>query len=211
MNIQIKLLCLCLGLGLCYGVPLRANEVNTHPAPSLVRPPAAAAVPQARTGKTGGRASRKPYSKATLSAFQPIDASKVQPPPDENAAAAPGEAALSPVLRHDKADSDPLRQPLPLADEAARNPPFAMVPQDGGLLDKNEAEEVTEPDAAANEGATAPAPVADSAVLGQETQSVIDRNTDKPKTQPIARGPLRVRVKDKALRATVQIPLERKP
>ena len=47
----------------------------------------------------------------------------------------------------------------------------------------------------------------ESSELGSEGVSVIDRVADKPKAQPIVSGPLRVRVQEKGLRASVQIPI----
>ena len=61
---------------------------------------------------------------------------------------------------------------------------------------------------AADDTAVAAATNGDETALGQEELSVIDRTRDKPKAQPIASGPLRVRVKDSGVRASVQIPLE---
>ena len=47
----------------------------------------------------------------------------------------------------------------------------------------------------------------ESNALGAESVSVIDRIADKPKAQPLVSGPLRVRVQEKGVRASVQIPL----
>lgn len=48
---------------------------------------------------------------------------------------------------------------------------------------------------------------ADAGTLGDEPVSVIDQIRDKPKAQPIVNGPLRLRLHDQGLRASVQIPL----
>lgn len=165
----------------------QAAAITIPQAESVSAKPKAAAVPPRQKRKSGKR-----YSKTTLSAFKPLNAQQTQAP----AEATEPSATRSSVLLNAEPESDPLRQALPLADESSRTAPFTLNPDDQALLevdaaDPVESELVTDPDA-----------------LGQESISATDRANDKLKTRPITQGPLRLRVKDKGLRASVQIPLE---
>ncbi|MES2682271.1 MAG: hypothetical protein V4650_02040 [Pseudomonadota bacterium] len=126
---------------------------------------------------------RKPakrYSKATLSAFKSLSTT---------AQAAP------------QISSDPLNPPLMVQDLglSLRSGESANAPVSGlALQDSNE------PDPSQNLLAEF---TAENNELGSESVSVIDRIADKPKAQPIVSGPLRVRVQEKGVRASVQIPL----
>ena len=166
----------------------------------------AAAAPQKSVAKKPARKAARTYSKATLSAFAPYEAP---------AAAAP--LATSDVLGVPATVStvvivppgEGLReQPPSLTEaEAMRTIKIDMPPQDAVASNPDESKGVTVEEAAAmDESTSASAMAGDETELGQEAQSVIDRSSDKPKAQPIASGPLRVRVKDSALRASVQIP-----
>lgn len=177
---------------------MNAAPVVTPPQSEIATAKPKAASAQTRPKKKSG----KRYSKTTLSAFKPLNAKQTQAP----AAATENSAAQSPVLLNAQPVQDPLRQPLPQADPSARAAPFALTTKDQGLL------------AADAESAVEPAPTAslvtedgaatDPDGLGQQPSSATDRLNNKPKTGSIAQGPFRLRVKDKAVRATVQIPLE---
>lgn len=155
--------------------------------------PKAATVPSRQKRKTGKR-----YSKTTLSAFKPLNTEQTQAP----AEAAETSATQSPVLLHTQPEQDPLRQPLPLADVSARTAPFTLAPNAQGLL--------AEPDPTASvvSDDSGAIPAIDPDALGQDAIPATDRLDNKPKTRPIAQGPLRLRIKDQGLRASVQIPLE---
>ena len=168
--------------------PLGIAQTKTVPqAESGSVKPKVAKAPQRQKRKSGKR-----YSKTTLSAFKPLKPEQMQTPAGTDETS----ATRSPVLLNPEPESDPLRQPLPLADESSRTAPFTLNPNEPALL-AVDATDLVEP-----------AATADPDALGQESISATDRIGDKPKTRAITQGPLRLRVKDKGLRASVQIPLE---
>lgn len=133
-------------------------------------------VAQKRKGK-----SRKPYSKATLSALQP-QKTKAKPtePLPMGAQAKPDEPLLQP--------SQTQRVEINAVDQSFLSDGYTGSPDDSAVFEKSSV-------------------VGDSNVLGEESVSVIDRVADKPKAKPLSRGPLRMRMQDKGVRASVQIPL----
>lgn len=183
--------------------PLCFAQTN---APPVVTPPPSeitAAKPKAASAPTRQkRKSGKRYSKTTLSAFKPLNAKQTQVPP----AATGSSATLSPVLLNAQPEQDPLRQPLPQADLSARTAPFTLTTEDQGLQ-AADAEGAVEPDPASSV-VTEDGSATDPDGLGQQSSPATDRLNNKPKTRAIAKGPFRLRVKDKAVRASVQIPLE---
>lgn len=171
-----------------------AEPTTAAPKTEITEPkPKAATAPSRQKRKTGKR-----YSKTTLSAFKPLDAEQTQAP----AEAAETSATQSPVLLHAQPEQDPLRQPLPLVDESSRTAPFTLVPNDQGLL--------TEPDATATGRGNHSGAIqaANPDALGEDEVPTTDRIDNKPKTRPIKKGPIQLRIKDQGVRASVQIPLE---
>ena len=162
---------------------------------------AAAAKPAVKAQKAKKSKSRpaKHFSKATLSAFQPIDQAHAQITPPAGAAS----AALSPVMLNKPGEG--LREQPITADTSARTQVINIAPVDQSLLVDDGSAFV--PDEAVTTEEQVADLASDSDVLGEESVSVIDRNTDKFKAKPLASGPLRVRVKDKGVRASVQIPI----
>ena len=131
------------------------------------------------------RRAGKHYSKATLSAFQPL------------AAHSGHAAAVRPVASMGL-------KPRPTAPLPSLSAPFFIAPVAQGVLAADE-----QPFVLTEVGSLQPSAVLveDSDVLGQESVSVIDRFSDRPKARPLAKGPWRLRMRDQGLRATVQIPI----
>lgn len=213
MNPHLKPLWMATAL-VCSSALFSAPALALTPSPSSAQASMAAevAAPQDVSGvakkpqkRKAGRKGSKAYSKATLSAFAPYAAPAA---PAALPLAAP--ATVSAVVIAPQGDGlrESLPAPLP---EASTSSALGLQMQPKGLLasDPTESKPVTLDEAVATDEATVtPAAAADATTLGQEELSVIDRTRDKPKAQPIASGPLRVRVKDSGVRASVQIPLE---
>lgn len=185
------------------GIAQAATEPTTA-APQIEQPtakPKPATAPSRQKRKTGKR-----YSKTTLSAFKPLNAEQTQAP----AEAAETSATQSPVLLHAQPVSDPLRQPLPLADESSRTAPFTLAPNAQGVL-ATDAAGAVEADRRANVGSDdrSAIRVSNPDALGQEAMPATDRIDNKPKTRSLVQtGPLKLKIKGEGVRATVQIPLE---
>lgn len=171
-----------------YTLALGAGLVMAH---AHANAPTASTTPAAAVTTHSAKASQKPtkrkaprrYSKATLSAFKPLDP-RAQPAPLTDA-----KLINPPATAQDQALKLKSDQDIGVTSSAD----VAIPPQDveGSESSQNLLAEFS----------------ADSMELGQESVSVIDRVADKPKAQPIVSGPMRVRVQDKGVRATVQIPL----
>ncbi len=148
-------------------------------------------VPVPKKAADKKRQQRKPkkrYSKATLSAFQPVPlASSVPSVADRQSAAF---ITLSPLVQKDMLHPEP--------------PPSSAGTGSFAIPDIQTAYDEDSSNVQHERSTTA---VGESNVLGQESVSVIDRFADKPKARPLANGPLRMRMKDSGVRASVQIPL----
>lgn len=202
-------------------LPAAWAQATPPPAAASTQPSAAATATATATAskkqvtstkpaaKKATRRSSKRYSKATLSAFAPYAAPAAAAPlATSDVLGVP--ATMSTVVAAPQGEGLRESQPSPLAGSESSSA-LNLQMQAQTLLgnDASESKPVTVEEAAAvDESTTAAANAGDEMELGQEAQSVIDRTRDRPKAQPIASGPLRVRVKDSALRATVQIPLE---
>lgn len=196
MNISPALLSVLIGSACWVALPLPAQPLTPTTAVAPAPAVAPAAKPTSKPAPTAkAKASRKKrakrYSKATLSAFQPLPAAPAATVP---AGLAP--IALSPVVKPEAAQAiQPREAPVveaasPLAQPVERAPAFD---EDSRLVQHERPVD---------------APAGESDALGQESVSVIDRFADKPKAQPLTEGPLKVRVKDSGVRASVQIPLD---
>lgn len=179
---------------------LAGTALAQTPMPDPAQQQVAATEPTKPLAKKRKSKSGKHLSKATLSAFQPLHADAALKPamPGDSAAA----IALSPVVA--KAELESLRDP-PAAE--ARSGLALDIPVSGQAYFADEVSgaakaEVFERDTEA---------AMDSDQLGAEPVSVIDRISDKPKGKPLANGPLRVKMKDSGLRASVQFPLSTQP
>ncbi len=149
------------------------------------------AAPVSKKAKAKKRSKRrgKAYSKATMSAFQPMPQTRTQSVQGSQSAAS---IALSPMV-----NKDAVQRPEQTAAPGSDSSGF-VIPDVNTAYDE-------ETSNAQHERPTDA--VGESSELGQESVSVIDRFADKPKAKPLANGPLRVRMKDSGLRASVQIPL----
>lgn len=147
----------------------------------------APAAKKATDKKRSKHKSKKGYSKATLSAFQPIQ----QAPMLQGSQSAAG-IALSPMVQREAVQS------LQTGAATESSSTFAIAAEASTAYDEESS------NAQHDRPTTA---VGESSVLGEESVSVIDRFADKPKAKPLSNGPLRVRMKDSGLRASVQIPL----
>lgn len=222
MSLYLKSLWIGAG-ALCCSAVLAPAAAAQAPLPDAITQTPSAVAPTANPGaaskkpvtsqkpasKKATRKSSKPYSKATISAFAPYTAPAAAAPlATSDVLGAP--ATLSTVVVAPQGEG--LREPLPTpleSDEASSGLNLQMQSQSLLGTDASESKPVTVEEAAAvDQSTTGSALAGDETALGQEEQSVIDRTRDRPKAQPLASGPLRVRVKDSALRATVQIPLE---
>lgn len=202
MNTHLWLSSLTLGAALIVSPQsfAQANALRDNPtAAAAANVSTSKPATAAKTHKTKKPKPAKHLSKATLSAFQPLDQARAQITPPAGAAS----AALSPMMLNKPGEG--LREQPITADTSARSDVLNIAPVDQSLLaDDGSAfvpdESVTTQEQVANIAT-------DSDALGEESVSVIDRNTDKFKAKPLASGPLRVRVKDKGVRASVQIPI----
>ena len=142
---------------------------------------------------------KKGYSKATRSALRPqpdiVGASQGAIAPSAfNSAAS---IALSPVVKKNAVRALP-EKPAVLPSGAGT----ASISLKSGFASKSYDEE-----SSLNQHDRNTESAVESDVLGQEALSVVDRFADKPKARPISEGPLRVKMKDSGVRASVQIPL----
>ncbi len=175
-----------------YGYPQTSGE--------LVK--TASASPAGRKAKSKARSGRR-LSKATLSALKPQNG-QLAPP----GSARPADGSLAAAMGQDT--SSGLREPTPVSavvtDTSTTSLNIDVKPT--GLLSSEEPAPVAASATANQAGTEAQAAASSSEVdLGQESVSVIDRFSNKPKAKQITNGPLRLRMHDKALRASVQIPL----
>lgn len=163
-------------------------------------PQTAAAAEQAKPiAKKRKAKSAKRLSKATLSAFAPLDGSTALKPA---AAGSPAASALSPMMAGKSMES--LRD-QPVAESQSG---LALdIPVSGQAYFADEVSGAAKAEVFERDTETA----VDSDQLGAEPVSVIDRISDKPKGRPLANGPLRVKMKDSGLRASVQFPLSTQP
>lgn len=171
--------------------PVALAGSDATPAPVAVSKPAAKHS-SSGSSKSALRKSRH-YSPATLSAFRPYVA---------NAPAASAEPASAFINTAPAAD---LRAPPQLAETVEKSSVFNVESNRGAVL-VDEDDHTAFEQAASSTNSNDPASFGGD-TLGSESVSVIDRIADKPKAKAIASGPLRVRVNDRALRASVQIPL----
>lgn len=221
MNLLFKPLCLASAV-FCSGALLSTSAlaqataavaVQTSTPSQAAGRAASTAAAQPAAPKPGKKKTRrkgsKAYSKATLSAFSPYAAPAAAAlPATSDVLGVP--ATVSTVVAVPQGEGLRESLPTPLAEADTRSA-LGLQMQPQGLLasDPTEAKPITAEEAlAADESAAAAATSGDATALGQEELSVIDRTRDKPKAQPIASGPLRVRVKDSGVRASLQIPLE---
>ncbi|MDO9452699.1 MAG: hypothetical protein Q7J29_07540 [Stagnimonas sp.] len=199
MNTHLWLSSVTLGAALLL-LPQGIAQANALPNTPVVAG-AAASKNTVKTSKTSKSKKTKPakrLSKATLSAFQPLDQTQIITPP-----AGAASAALSPIILSKSGEG--LREQPVTVDDSAGSKVINIAPVDqSALVDDGSAFIPDETDAPAGQVAEL---AADSDALGEESVSVIDRNTDKFKAKPLGTGPLRVRVKDKGVRASVQIPI----
>ena len=165
------------------------------------------ALPAASWAANAGHANGgKPLSKATLSAMQPVDQAQLLPTPDADNAATQN-AAARPAVVMNAAPVASLQSVAPSEAPSALASSLSRGLSDQTNLEDDEGEPlVTEP-ASLETPREEAAQLANAESLGEQQVSVIDRIADKPKATPIAKGPLRLKVHDKALRATVKIPL----
>ncbi len=197
MNTHLWLSSLTLGAALMVSPQsfAQANALRDNPTAVTVKASPSKPAAAVKTNKSKKPKSVKHLSKATLSAFKPLDQAQITPP------AGAASAALSPMLLNQPGEG--LREQPITVETSARSEVLNVTPVDQTLLVDEESAFV--PDTAAHDQlADKPA---DSDVLGEESVSVIDRNTGKVKAKPLASGPLRVGVKDKGVRASVQIPI----
>jgi len=172
-----------------------ASSPTAKAATRASQPVSTAPVTKARKAKPSRR-----LSKATRSALQPLagPAALALPPPRS------AEGNLAAAMGRDT--SNGLRETVepPVAAGSAR--PFSVTLKPDADLTADDVVLASD-EAAAEPGteAQAGAPLADA--LGAESVSVIDRFSNKPRAKAITNGPLRLRLHDKALRASVQIPL----
>ena len=170
------------------------------PMPSAAAQPGVAAEQVKPVAKKRKAKSGKRLSKATLSAFQPLDGSNVFNPAaarDSNAA-----SSLSPMVGGKMIES--LRE-QPVAES---NSGLSLdIPVSGQAYFADEVSGMARAEVFERDTTTA----AGSDQLGAEPISVIDRISDKPKGKPLASGPLRVKMKDSGVRASVQFPLSTQP
>jgi len=221
MNLLLKPLCMASAL-ICGGALLSTSALaqatatvttqtsaTSQAAAKATSTTAVKPAAQKPSKKKTRRKAGKPYSKATLSAFAPYAAPAAAAPlATSNVLGVP--ATVSTVVAAPQGEGLRESLPTPLA-EADTSSALGLQMQPQGLLasDPTEAKPITAEEAlAADESAVASTTSGGETALGQEELSVIDRTRDKPKAQPIASGPLRVRVKDSGVRASVQIPLE---
>ena len=215
MNLNLKPLWMASALVCCSSL-LSAPVSAQTPAAGALTGAAATAVPAkpaAATPKPSKKKTRrkgsKAYSKATLSAFSPYAAPAAAAPlATSDVLGVPATVSTVVVVPQGEGLRESLPTPLAEADTSSALG-LQMQPQALLTNDPTESTPVSVDEAlAADDTAVAAATNGDETALGQEELSVIDRTRDKPKAQPIASGPLRVRVKDSGVRASVQIPLE---
>ncbi|MES2885194.1 MAG: hypothetical protein V4709_10335 [Pseudomonadota bacterium] len=145
--------------------------------------------------------SPKRLSKATLSAFEPLDGSAALKPASAGTSAAA--SALSPMVTGKMDES--LRQQPVLESHSGLS---LDLPVSGQAYFADEVSGTAKTEVfERNDTAT----VEGGDQLGAEPVSVIDRISDKPKGRPLANGPLRVKMKDSGVRASVQFPLSTQP
>lgn len=190
MKLTLKLPTYILALMLA-GIPAAHSATEARPAAPAVGQQLAAekskAKPVAQKRKKAKAKAGKRYSKATMSAFRPLNK---QP--------------ASPALRHSAAHMGLQAHKSQAALAPERAAPFAIAPFAQGGLSQDDAAFVLPEIAGSNPQSQQ---IAESDVLGQESVSVVDRFADKPKATPLTKGPLRLRMQDKGLRASVRIPL----
>ncbi len=183
--------------------PARAAS-QTAPAPALAATSTVTATPKAKPETKRRKTARKRpvskrYSPATLSAFKPL-----QPALTPTEPVAAESATQSQVMVNKPAET--LDSLPPVVKDSADNQLLNIRPVDQPLLVPDEPALVKN-DAGATDGVD-PAPPVDPDSLGNEAVSVIDRDTKRPGGKSLESGMLRVKVKDKGVRAGVQIPLE---
>ena len=171
------------------------------PTPSAAPQPAVAAEQVKPVAKKRKAKSGKRLSKATLSAFQPLDGSSALKPADASHSNAA--SSLSPMVTG-KMDESLREQPV-LESHSGLS---LDLPVSGQAYFADEVSGTAKAEVfERNDTAT----VEGSDQLGAEPVSVIDRISDKPKGKPLANGPLRVKMKDSGVRASVQFPLSTQP
>lgn len=187
MKLTLRLPTYILALMLA-GIPAAHSATEARPAAPAVGQQLAAEKSKAKPAAQKRKKAKvgKRYSKATMSAFRPLNKQQTSP-------------ALPPAAAHMG-----LAQKRPAALVAERAAPFAIAPFEQQVVSQDDAAFVLPEIAGSNRQGQQ---IGESDVLGQESVSVVDRFADKPKATPLAKGPLRLRMQDKGLRASVRIPL----